>query len=202
MGIELKKNLNLSDRRKIEEIIAKPVAARNAADTAFLASRADYLSGPAGSETFYEQDTDSSKVDPSLVQYVQVTLTNAELLALFTTAKQLVPAPGVNRFIEVISASVSHIYGSAAFTVGTATNLSVKYKDRTGADATSTRAVTGFCDQSSNQFSLLRPLAATLALNANVVNQPVCLALLTANMTVGTECTMKVQLVYRIHNLI
>lgn len=202
MGIELKMGLSFSDRRKLEEVIAKPVVQRTAADTALIAARADYLTGPAGSETFFEQDTDSSKIDPSLVQYAQVTLTNAEVLALFTTAKQLVQAPGANKFIEVISASVSHIYGSTAWTVGTATNLSVKYKDKTGADATSTRAVTGFSDQSSNQFSLLRPLTATLTLDANVVNQPVCLALLIANMSVGTGCTMKVQLAYRIHQLV
>ncbi len=199
--MELKKNLPLADQRECERIFAKAVGDRLANETAYIAAKADYFTGDAGSEVWNENSIMPAQLDPSIIQYKQITVSNAELLALFTTVKPLIGAPGANKFIEVISASLSYIK-STAFTVGTSTNLSIKYKDKTGADATSTRATTGFIDQASSQFYLLRPLTATLALNSNVINQPVCLALLIANPTGGAGSTMKVQIAYRVHSLV
>lgn len=201
MGYELKKSLSQADQREMERIIAKPVAQRLANETAFLTNRSDYFTGDPGSEMFNENEISAVKLDPSTIQYKQVTLTNAELLALYTTAKPLVSAPGVGKVIEVESATLSFIY-AAACTIGSATNLSIKYKDKNGIDATSTRAATGFLDQSSNQYHLLRALTTTQALDANAVNQPVCLALLGGNVSGGAGSTVKVQIAYRIHTLI
>lgn len=135
------------------------------------------------------------------IKYATVTLTAAEILALFTTAKQLVAAPGVNKAIEFVRATISCIYGTAVYTINGSTNLSIKYKDKTGADVSSTRATTGFIDQASNQFSMFQPLTAQLALDANAVNQPLCLALATANPTLG-DGTFKVNVAYRVHTLV
>ena len=201
MGYELKKNLPLEVQRECERIIAKPVAQRLTGELAYLAAHSDYFTGDPGNEVWNENSVLPTQLDPSTIQYKQITVSNAELLALFTTAKPLIAAPGAGKFIEIESASLSFIY-SAAFTPGSATNLSIKYKDKTGADATTTRAVTGFMDQSSSQFSLLRALTTTQAVDANVVNQPVCLALVGGNPTGGAGSLVKVQIAYRCHCLV
>jgi hypothetical protein len=141
-----------------------------------------------------------SLANTSLIQYATVSVSSAEILALFTTAKQLVPAPAAGQVIEFISGTVSYVKVNTAYTVGSSTNLSVKYKDKTGADVSSTRATTGFIDQSTSQYYMLRPLAATLALDANAVAQPLCLALLVANPTTG-DGTFTVNIAYRIVTL-
>ena len=202
MGRELKKTLSLTDQRELERIIAKPVALRLPGEVTFLANRSDYVdsSAGAGNEVFYENSVPPALLDPSTIQYAQIKLTNAEILALYTTAKQLIAAPGINKVIEVESATISYIK-SNAFTIGSATNLSIKYKDKTGADATSVQAATGFLDQATNTYFLLRALTTTQAMDANAVNQPVCLALLGGNPSGGVGSTVNVQIAYRVHTV-
>ena len=203
MGRELKKTLTLATQRELERIIAKPVLLRLPGEVTFLANLSDYVdsSAGAGNEVFYENAIVPANLDPSTIQYAQIKLTNAEVLALFTTAKALIAAPGVGKVIEVESATISY-KKSTAFTIGSATNLSIKYKDKTGADATSTLAATGFLDQATDQNQLLRALTTTQNLDANAVNQPVCLALLGANVTGGALSTVNVQIAYRVHTLV
>lgn len=135
--------------------------------------------------------------DYRVANYVTVRMTSAELLALFTTAKPLVAAPGANKVLNFIEATISYVAGATAYTINSSTNLSIKHKDKTGADLSSTRATTGFIDQSTNQYSLFRPLAAQLALTTNSINQPLCLSLAGANPTLG-DGTLIVTVVYRV----
>jgi hypothetical protein len=135
-------------------------------------------------------------VEAEVLNFATVTVSSAELLALYTTAKQLVAAPAAGKVLEFISGTLSYVKGGTTYTIGSSTNLSVKYKDKTGADVSSTRATTGFIDQSSSQYSMVRPLAATLALDANAVAQPLCLALVGGNPT-GGDGTLTVNVVYR-----
>jgi hypothetical protein len=135
------------------------------------------------------------------VSQASVTVSSAEILALFTTAKTLLAAPGANKVYELVSATLTYVYNTTAYTVGSSTNLAINYKDKTGAAVTTTRATTGFIDQTANSYSLFRPLTAQLALDANAINQPLCLSLAGANPTLG-DGTFKLNLIYRVHTLV
>lgn len=135
------------------------------------------------------------------------TLTAAEMKALFTTAKVVVPAPearltsGGGKFVyEFVGATMSYAAGGTVYTINGSTNLSFKFKDKTGADVSSTRATTGFIDQATSQYTMFRPLTAQLAIDANAINQPLCLALAGANPTLG-DGAFVLTVFYRVHKL-
>lgn len=167
------------------------------------------LQGAPGQTANLIEVYDSAKnllwaVDPNgnnAVDTATVTITSAQLLALFTTAINLVAAPGANKVLEFVSGTLSYIYNTTAYTINGSTNLSIKYKDKTGADVSSTRATTGVIDQTANVYSLFRPLTAQLALDANAINQPLCLALAAANPTLG-DGTLKLTIKYRTYTLL
>ena len=139
--------------------------------------------------------------DGGALGYATVTVTSAQILSLFTTAVPLVAAPGANKVLEFQRATISFIPATTPYTVGTATNLSIKYKDKTGIDVSTTRAVTGFIDQSTAQYSMFASVTTQLTLDANAVNQPLVLALLIANPTAG-DGTFKIDIAYRTHTLV
>lgn len=122
-----------------------------------------------------------------------VTLTAAEILALFTTPKSLIAAPGANKFNEIISAALIMTYATA-YTIGSATNLELKYTDGSGAAITTAMAVTGILDQTANQVRIMNKLATNVT---PVVNAAVVLALAGANPTGGTS-TLRVRGRYRV----
>jgi hypothetical protein len=135
------------------------------------------------------------------IRYASVTVSSTDIKALFTTAKPLVAAPGAGKVIEFVRGTISSIYGTAAYVINGSTNLSVKYKDKGGADVSSTIATTGLVDQIVNVYSMFQPLTAQLALDTNAVNQPLCLACLVANPTTG-DGALKVNIAYRVHTLV
>jgi len=129
------------------------------------------------------------------LQQVDVTLSSAELLALYTTPKSLVAAQGVGTIVEFVSALLAYEYGSVVYTVGTAGNLQVKYTDGSGAAASSTRACTGFIDQASDQLSLIEKVDGTVV---PVANAALVLTLATANPTSG-DSPINISVYYRVH---
>lgn len=125
-----------------------------------------------------------------------VILTTAELLDLFTTPKSLVAAQGADTVVEFVSALLAYDYNTTVYTVGTAGDLQIKYTDGSGAEASSTRAATGFIDQASDQLSLLEKVGGTVV---PVVNAALVLTCATANPTLG-DSPINIRVTYRIHN--
>ena len=136
-----------------------------------------------------------AKVNEAIVKYLAVEITSAEILALYTTPKVLVAAPGAGKVLEFIALLLALDYATTAYTIGTATNLQVKYTDGAGAAISTLRAATGFLDQVADLLSALDKLEATVA---PVANAPLVLTLAVANVTLGNS-PIHAKVAYRVH---
>lgn len=142
----------------------------------------------------------SSQLDPATIQYAAVALSNADLLALHATPKVLVAAPGAGKMLEFVSAFLEYVY-AAAFTIGSAGNMTVKYKsDASGPAASGNLAATGFLDQTATTVASLLPAALAAVAATTPVNQPLVLTVASADVTGGAGTTGIVQIAYRVHS--
>lgn len=126
-----------------------------------------------------------------------ITVSSAEILALFTTPKQLVAAPGAHRVIEFLGATILYDYLTAAY--NTAANvMTIKYKDGSGAAASGTLSQTGSIDQTVDMTAKLIPVAVAASVVAAIENLALVLAIATANPTTGGG-SLRVKITYLIH---
>ena len=137
----------------------------------------------------------SPKLDESTVQYAEVEISAAEILALFTTPKELVAAPGAGKILEFISLLLAYDWNTTAYTIGTATDLQVKYTDAAGAAVSTTEAVTGFLDGVADDLRSLDKLEVSVT---PVVNAALVLTLAVANPTLG-DSPIHAKVAYRVH---
>jgi hypothetical protein len=128
-----------------------------------------------------------------------IIITNAQLLALFTTPITIVPAPGVGKALVFEGAALWYVYGSAAFTVGSASYFAIKPTNASGT-AWGGVAPTGFVDQTSSQVRFMRPYNAASGESGvtPVDNAPLVLHQLTANLTGGTGGVLRIRVLYRV----
>jgi len=132
----------------------------------------------------------------------EVILTNAELKALNTTAKELVVAPGSGKFIEFISAVLHLDYGSEVLTES-ADNLDIEYDSGTGPAVCTTIECTGFITASADQVMLATALVlAGTTTAASTLNKNLVLLSnegdFAGNASADTILTVKVM--YRVHD--
>lgn len=125
----------------------------------------------------------------------EVEISSAEILDLFTTPKTLVAAPGAGKVLEFISLLLVYDWETVAYTIGTATDLQVKYTDATGAAVSITEAVAGFLDKEADD---LRSLDKVGTIVTPVVNAPLVLTLAGANVTLG-DSPIHAKVAYRVH---
>jgi len=127
--------------------------------------------------------------------HTEVEISSAEILALFTTPKTLVAAPGAGKVLEFISLLLAYDWGTVAYTIGTATDLQVMYTDAAGAAVSTTQGVTDFLDQEADQLRSLDKLEVSVT---PVVNAPLVLTLGVANVTLG-DSPIHAKVAYRVH---
>ena len=154
-------------------------------------------SGPPliGSQALEDGSVPGTKLDESTVQYAEVEITSAEILALFTTPKQMVATPGAGKVLEFISLLLAYDYNATVYTIGAATDLQVKYTDETGEAVSTTHAVTGLLDQATDQLRSLDKLEASVT---PVANAALVLTLAGANPTLG-DSPIHAKVAYRVH---
>ncbi|MBA7633618.1 hypothetical protein ES703_41189 [subsurface metagenome] len=145
---------------------------------------------------------DDRIADQSAIQYAEVEISSAEILALHTTPKTLVAAPGVNKILEFISLSLAMDWDSVAYTINDARNLAVRYTDADGEAVSSIQKVTDFLDQESDQVRLLLtlPISGVVSIEA-VPNAPLVLTLTLGNGTSVTlgDSPIHAKVAYRVH---
>ena len=137
----------------------------------------------------------SPKLDESTVQYAEVEISAAEILALFAAPKTLVAAPGAGKVLEFISLLLAYDWNTTAYTIGAATDLQVFYTSLAGVAVSTTRAVTGFLDAVADALFSLDKLEASVA---PVVNAPLVLTLAVASPTLG-DSPIHAKVAYRVH---
>jgi hypothetical protein len=128
---------------------------------------------------------------PGVVQRRQVTLTSAQLLALFTTPVTLIPAPGAGKYIS-IDEIVGKVYstGKVAYTGANAVEL--RYTDGSGAKVTGDLPAAWLNNATDRADRAVPAAVATM-----VANAPVVAAVPTANPGAGTG-TVVFDLLYRV----
>lgn len=90
----------------------------------------------------------------------QVEVSSAEMKALATSPKELIPAPGADRFIEFVSAVL--IYDSAAtdYTVQADENMAIRYENGSGTIVSLTVESDGFIKEAaSDGVRIVHPIA-------------------------------------------
>lgn len=132
----------------------------------------------------------------SSVQYAEVTVSSAEILALNATPKTLVAAPGAGKVLEFISATAILDYNSAAYAgVGATEDLVIRFTGTSGAIVSTTLETTGFIDQTSDQIRTHKAITTDLV---PVANSPLVLHLLNGEVTTGNS-PIRYKVAYRIH---
>jgi hypothetical protein len=118
----------------------------------------------------------------SAISTVTVPITNAQVLAMFTTPIQLVAAPGAGNMINVIDMTVENVFLTAAFAAGGA--IQASYGAGVTTPATATIATTFLTAPAANQVIKVAGALAS-ALSSAVLNTAVNLTCATANFTTG-----------------
>ena len=105
----------------------------------------------------------------TLVQMADVTLTNAQMLALRATPIQLVAAPGANKFLEFVTL-LAKFTSAGAYTVG-ANNLAVKQTNGSGVAVSGTLTSAGIWDAATGtKYGMAQfAVASNVVLNAALV---------------------------------
>ncbi len=104
----------------------------------------------------------------------EVTISQAELVALTTAQKTIIPAPGAGKVIHFISGSVQLNYSGTGNNTESAANLVLKYTADTGVAVSEIVEMTGFITQTADYYTNILGIkdnivAGSAAVNAAVV---------------------------------
>jgi hypothetical protein len=107
----------------------------------------------------------------SAVLSVSGQLTSAQIKTLHGSPVQAIPAPGAGKFIFVISAATSYVYGGTnAFTAGAAQTINIYYGSASNiVQMVTNGAITGTANAIAYQYAL----AVSSGTGVNAVNAPV-----------------------------
>lgn len=139
----------------------------------------------------------NSAASPDIVTSTVVTVSTAELLALYTTPKAFVDAPGAGKAIVPVSAQLFLDYNTTAYDgIAAGEDLVFRYTDASGGIAATVEA-TGFLDASADahreaQFATLFTPTANAALVLHMAS---------GNIATGNS-PLKVKLRYRVVDLL
>ena len=121
-----------------------------------------------------------NKLEKSLVSIK--TITSAQLLALFTTPIEIIPAPGAGYYVKPTRLVITHGTGTAYAGIAAGEDLVLKWTNAAGAECSQQIETTGFLDQTTAQIREVGELTTVLS---PVENAAVVLHLLVGNITTG-----------------
>ena len=123
-----------------------------------------------GTSAFTGAITATGGITPGVSQIMtaKVDITSEQVKALRATPIQLVAAPGADKFIQFLGATLILDYGSNGFTEST-DNLVIEYDG--GVDITAAIEMTGFIDQTADTIMTVIPAALAGAAVTSFVNK-------------------------------
>lgn len=145
---------------------------------------------------------EQTRVSPGTAERIvsqEVTITTAQLLALFTTPIELVPAPRTGNALIFEGAILMLDYNSVAYDgIGATEDLAISYTNAAGLEVGEIET-TGFLDQASDQSRYCRPAATA---SGDTSFTAVEAAALVIHMLIGNIATgnspLRVKIYYRV----
>jgi len=128
----------------------------------------------------------SAKVDEGLIQTVTVTVSTGELLALATTPKELVAAPGADKVVQFLGAQLVLNYAGVAYTES-GDNMAIKYENASGVAVSDTIECTGFIDATADTLTNAVPVKDAIVAASGCVNKALVLDNIGSNFAAGTS---------------
>lgn len=141
-------------------------------------------------------------VNYGVLALADVTITTAQVLALYTTPIEIVPAPGLLKYIRVHRASACMDYNSTAYDgIAAGEDLQLRYTDGSGTILAFCET-TGFLDQTSDQIRDLDQVVPIPATNLTpTANAAVVAFIATGNIATGNS-PVKIRCWYTIEDTI
>jgi len=155
--------------------------------------KASYLNLVKDNFADHETRILSRETGDGALQYAEVALSSADILALRATPKTLVAAPGAGKMLQFIKAALL-LDATATAYVESSANLGIKYTDGSGVQVCETIEATGFIDQTADTATAARPKLDPIVAKTGCENKALVLHNLGAGeYTTGTG-TMRVKL--------
>lgn len=131
------------------------------------------------------------------ISEVEVAISSSDLLGIRATPKQLVAAPGAGKVVEFVG-GVLLLDATATAYVESNDNLAVKYTNGSGVQVSETIEMTGFIDQTTDQFTNIQPAVNTIVAKAGCENQALVLhGIGDGEFTTGTG-VVRAKIAYRV----
>jgi hypothetical protein len=142
------------------------------------------IASSVGTSNLVNDAVTLAKLEEQTIQAASVTCSSAELLALATTPKTLVAAPGAGKVLHFVGAMLSLDFNSAAY-VESGDNLGIKYTDASGVQVSDTIEATGFATATADTITNAVPVKDAIVAATGAVNQALVLDNLGLNWTTG-----------------
>ena len=127
-----------------------------------------------------------------------VLVSSAQILAMFATPVEIVPAPGANFGLVFEGAQLHKPAGTAYAGIAAGEDITIKYTNQAGAEVGEAET-TGFLDQATAQSRYIRPQTAASGVSDKtpVANAALVIAHLVGEITTGNSA-LHVRVWYRI----
>jgi len=134
----------------------------------------------------------SRALNPGLIQYTEVEISSAEVLAAFATPVEVIPAPGDGRVLEFISAVMILDHGGTDY--ANARTCHFEYYGG-GTTVSDTVAAATFINQADDCIVVCQALSAEAELSANTA---ICWALDTGEVITGNS-PLRMKVSFRVY---
>lgn len=142
---------------------------------------------PNNTTTFLRGDGTFATPD---IKYVTRVISSAEILDLYNTPIEIIPAPGANKMIRIVGGNIYNKFNTTAYASGGTTQF---YYNTTSTPAASTSGSTSFLYATSSAIAGV--ISNTTLYVANVLNLSIIVKMLTQNPTTG-DGTFIISLAY------